>query len=188
MNIILFGPPGAGKGTQAKILEEEYGLKQLSTGDMLRAEISGETDLGLEMKVIMDQGKLVPDEIVIRMIRAYVDSEVCSKGAVFDGFPRTQAQAQALDAMLAECGKKIDKVIELQVDDNALISRIQKRAKEEGRSDDNVEAFKVRLDAYRNYSAEVLPYYEEKGLHTQLDGMQDIESVSEALRAIVSDL
>ena len=185
MNIILFGPPGAGKGTQAKILEQEYGLKQLSTGDMLRAEIAGETDLGKEMKVIMDQGKLVPDEIVIRMIKSYVDSDVCAKGAIFDGFPRTEAQAEALDAMLSECGKQIDKVIEMQVDDAALISRIEKRAQEEGRSDDNVEAFKVRLSAYRDYSAEVLPYYKGKNLHTSLDGMRSIEAVTEQLRALL---
>jgi len=185
MNIILFGPPGAGKGTQAKILEQEYGLKQLSTGDMLRAEISGETDLGKEMKVIMDRGELVPDEIVIRMIRSYVDSDVCAKGAIFDGFPRTVAQAEALDAMLAECGKKIDNVIELQVDDHVLVERIEQRAKEEGRSDDTVDAFKVRLDAYRLYSNAVLPYYTAQDLHVTLDGMRAIDDVTKDLRVLL---
>ena len=185
MNIILFGPPGAGKGTQAKILEKEYGLKQLSTGDMLRAEIAGETDLGKEMKVIMDQGKLVPDEIVIRMIKSYVDSDVCEKGSVFDGFPRTVSQAEALDKMLADIGKSIDTVIELQVDDTALVTRIQKRAKKEGRSDDTVGAFKVRLEAYRQYSGAVLPYYKAQNLHCSVNGTQAIAVVSDDLRAIL---
>ncbi len=159
MNIILFGPPASGKGTQAKIIEKEYGLKQLSTGDMLRNEIHNQTDLGMKMKSIMDEGKLVPDEIVIEMIRGYVESDACAKGAIFDGFPRTVAQAEALDAMLEKCGgKKIDQVIELQVEDDTLVGRVEKRAKEEFRDDDTVDAFKVRLGLYRDYSADVLPY------------------------------
>ncbi len=186
MNIILFGPPGAGKGTQAKILEKEYGFKQLSTGDMLRAEVSGQTELGKKMKVIMDQGNLVPDEIVIEMIRVYVESDDCAKGAIFDGFPRTVAQADALDVMLKECGKAIERVIELQVEDDALVGRIEKRAEEEGRDDDTVDAFKVRLGLYRDYSADVLPYYKAKGLHSLLDGAQPVEDVSTALRLLVS--
>ncbi len=185
MNIILFGPPAAGKGTQAKILEKEYGLKHLSTGDMLRAQIAEKTELGLQAKAVMDTGALVSDEIVIGMIRSYVESSSCVKGAVFDGFPRTVAQAKALDIMLSKCGKSIDKVIELQIEDDQLIGRIQKRALEEGRSDDTIEALKVRLDAYRSYAAEVLPYYKAKHIHQILDGMKSVEIVSQDLHTLI---
>lgn len=185
MNIIFFGPPGAGKGTQAKIIEDKYGLKQLSTGDMLRAEVSQGTDLGNQAKAIMDRGELVSDEIVIGMIAARVDSKSCKKGVIFDGFPRTEAQAVALDAMLKERGKKIDLVLELQVDDNALVERIEKRAKEEGRSDDNVEALKNRLAQYRSYSAEVLPYYKAQGDVPPVDGMRPIDEVTMQIEAIL---
>lgn len=185
MNIILFGPPGAGKGTQAKILEQEYGLKQLSTGDMLRAQIAEGTELGVKAKTVMDAGNLVSDDIVIGMIRSYVASDVCLSGAIFDGFPRTVSQAEALDDMLSECGKSIDLVIELQVDDHDLIERIKGRAKKEGRADDTVDAFKVRLEAYREYSAAVLPYYKAQNLHVSVDGGQPIDAVSAQLRAIL---
>ncbi len=178
MNIIFFGPPGAGKGTQAKIIEEKYGLKQLSTGDMLREEMANKTELGLKMKSLIDEGKLVPDEIVIEMIAAHVNSDECSKGVIFDGFPRTIAQAEALEKMLADCNKKIDHVIELKVDDNLLDARIEKRAKEEGRSDDNIETLKKRLAQYRSYSADVLPYYKAKNMHTEIDGMKTIDEVT----------
>ncbi|MEC7028215.1 MAG: adenylate kinase, partial [Pseudomonadota bacterium] len=128
MNIIFFGPPAAGKGTQARIIEEKYGLKQLSTGDMLRAEISVGSELGLAAKKIMDRGELVSDEIVIGMIAKRIDSPACAKGAIFDGFPRTVPQADALEKMLAERGKKIDIVMELEVDQDMLVARIEKRA------------------------------------------------------------
>lgn len=186
MNIIFFGPPAAGKGTQAKIIEDKYGLKQLSTGDMLRAEVAQGTDLGNQAKEIMDRGELVSDEIVIGMIAARVDSKACKKGVIFDGFPRTQAQAVALDEMLKERGKQIDLVLELQVDDAALVGRIEKRAKEEGRSDDNVEALKNRLVQYRSYSAEVLPYYKKQGDVQPVDGMRPIEEVTMQIEAILS--
>ena len=174
LNIIFFGPPGAGKGTQAKIIEDKYGLKQLSTGDMLRAEVAAETPLGLQAKEIMAAGNLVSDDIVIDMIAGRVDSPECAKGVIFDGFPRTEAQARALDEMLAKRGQRIDVVMELQVDDEALVARIEKRAKEEGRSDDNVDALKTRLAAYRDYSAEVLPYYEAQRDIAKIDGMASI--------------
>lgn len=185
MNIIFFGPPGAGKGTQAKIVEDKYGLKQLSTGDMLRAEVAAQTALGKKAKEIMDRGELVSDEIVIDMIAGHVDSPACKKGVIFDGFPRTQAQAIALDDMLKVRGKKVDLVIELKVDDAALIERIEKRAQEEGRSDDNIEALKNRLAQYRNYSAEVLPYYQEKGDIAPVDGMRPIDEVTMQIEAIL---
>lgn len=185
MNLIFFGPPGAGKGTQAKIIEDRYGLRQLSTGDMLREEVSAGSQLGLEAKKLMDEGKLVADEIVIGMIAARIDSDECAKGAIFDGFPRTEAQAKALDAMLAERGKKIDLVLELKVDDAPIVERIKKRSIEEGRSDDNVEALKKRLAAYRDYSAEVLPYYEASTGVKPVDGMKPIEDVTQQIESII---
>ena len=178
MNVIFFGPPGAGKGTQAKIIEDMFGLKQLSTGDMLREEIENKTDLGLEVKSIMDEGHLVPDEIVIKMIENHVKSNACSKGVIFDGFPRTIPQAQSLDVMLSSCSKRIDYVIELKVDNQVLDARIEKRAAEERRSDDNAETLKRRLAQYRSYSAEVLPYYRNKNLHKEVDGMKTIDEVT----------
>jgi adenylate kinase len=186
MNIIFFGPPAAGKGTQAKILQDKYGLQQLSTGDMLREEIANATPLGAKMKALMDDGQLVPDSVVVEMIAGRIDSSDCAKGAIFDGFPRTQAQAQALDEMLAERGKKIDRVIELIVDFDALSARVEKRAAEEGRSDDNVTTFKKRLDQYKSYSKEVLPYYRDKDLTQSVDGMADIDDVTAQILAIVS--
>lgn len=185
MNIIFFGPPAAGKGTQAKILQDKYGLQQLSTGDMLREEISNQTELGMKMKAFMDDGKLVPDSVVIEMIANRIDSPECSRGAIFDGFPRTQAQAEALDEMLAARGKQIDSVVELVVDFDALGARVEKRAAEEGRSDDTVETFKKRLDQYKSYSKEVLPYYQDKGLSKPVDGMADIDSVTSQILEIV---
>jgi adenylate kinase len=186
MNIIFFGPPAAGKGTQAKILQDKYGLQQLSTGDMLRAEIANKTALGLKMKSFMDEGQLVPDDVVIEMIAGRVDSPDCAEGAIFDGFPRTQAQALALDEMLAARGKQIDCVIELAVDFDALSARVEKRAAEEGRSDDNIETFKKRLDQYKSYSKEVLPYYQDKNLSRAVDGMANIEDVTAQILAIVA--
>lgn len=186
-NLIFFGPPGAGKGTQAKIIEEKYGLKQLSTGDMLRAEVAAGTDLGKRAKIIMDKGELISDDIVIDMIAARVDSPECAEGVIFDGFPRTVAQAEALGKMLAERGQKIDMVLELQVDDNALVERIEKRAKEEGRSDDTVEALKTRLQQYRNYSADVLPYYKSRETVNPIDGMRSIEEVTMQIEAVLGD-
>lgn len=188
MDIILFGPPGAGKGTQAKILEDKYGLKQLSTGDMLRAQISAGTDLGLKAKSVMDAGELVSDEIVIGMIKATINTAEAQKGAIFDGFPRTEAQAIALDNMLESCDRSLAVVIEMQVADEELVERIVKRAEIEGRSDDNVEAFKNRLAAYRSYSAEVLPYYKAKNLHQLVDGARGIDDVTINLCQILDDL
>lgn len=185
MNIIFFGPPAAGKGTQAKILQQQYGLQQLSTGDMLRAEIAAGSALGLQAKAIMDRGDLVSDDIVIGMIAKRIDSPECAKGVIFDGFPRTVAQAQALDAMLAQRGKVIDLVMELVVDQEKLVQRMQKRASEEGRSDDNIEALRKRLAQYNEYSAAVLPYYRAKGNVPGIDGNQTVESVTGQIVAVI---
>lgn len=187
MNIILMGAPGAGKGTQAKILEDTRGLKQLSTGDMLRAEIAAETGLGMKVKAIMDAGSLVSDEIVIEMISHRIDQPDCSKGFILDGFPRTVAQAEALDKMLHEKGKDLNAVIQIAVDEEALLERIHKRAQESGgaRADDNEETLKKRLDAYRAQTSPILPYYESHGMLKTVDGMADIETVTKQIAAIL---
>lgn len=187
-NLILLGPPGAGKGTQAQVLEETRGLKQLSTGDMLRAEIAAASDLGVRVKNILETGALVSDDIMIEMIANRIDQDDCKKGFILDGFPRTVPQAQALDQMLEHKGKKLDAVIQLVVDENALLARIEKRAAESKtgpRPDDNAEALKKRLDVYRQQTAPILPYYDGKGVLQKVDGMAPIGTVTEQIAQIL---
>lgn len=186
MNVIFFGPPGAGKGTQAKIIEQKYGLRQISTGDMLRSEISQGTEPGLKAKAIMDRGELVSDSIVIDMIAKRIDSDDCAKGVIFDGFPRTVAQAEALESMLEKRDKQVDHVLELKVADHEIIDRIKKRATEEGRSDDNLEALKVRLEQYRDYSAKVLPHYRGKGAVHTVEGIGEIADITAAIEKVLN--
>jgi adenylate kinase len=181
MNIILLGPPGAGKGTQAQKLQDKHGLVQLSTGDMLRAAVASGSDVGRKAKAIMDAGGLVPDEMVIQIISERLDeADTTEKGAILDGFPRTTAQAVALDKMLAEKGRSLDAVVELTVDEGILLERIQKRAAETGgeRADDNAETLRNRLAVYHEQTAPIVPYYENKGMLTRIDGMSPIEQVS----------
>src|SRR5438270_8603679 len=165
MYLILFGPPGAGKGTQARILQRELGLPQLSTGDMLRAAIAAGTELGNRCKAIMDRGDLVSDEIVIGIISERLDQPDCAKGAAFDGFPRTIAQAEALDRMLEGRGSRIDAVIELRVDDEAMVGRMESRVRESAagaRADDTPETLKRRLGVYRQNTEPLLTFYREQ--------------------------
>jgi adenylate kinase len=183
MNLILFGPPAAGKGTQAKRLVDTRGMVQLSTGDMLRAAIASGSELGERVKGIMERGELVSDDIVIALIEERLAEAEAAGGAIFDGFPRTLAQAQALDAMLKGRGAQIDKVVRLKVDDQALLERIAGRFAECGRPDDNPEAFKVRLAAYNDQTAPLLPYYAGQGKLTEVNGMGSIESVTAAIDA-----
>lgn len=180
MNLIMFGPPGAGKGTQAIRLQDKYKVKQLSTGDMLRGEVSSGSVLGNRIKEIMEDGELVPDDIIIELIENCIGQPECKKGFILDGFPRTVGQAKALDVMLKKAGRDIDHVIVLNVDEGALIKRIEKRAAETGgaRADDNAETLKNRLTVYNRQTAPILPYYEEKGLLRQVDGMLPIDEVS----------
>ena len=178
MNIILFGPPAAGKGTQAKKLVSERGLIQLSTGDMLRAARASGTELGKKVAGIMDRGDLVSDEIVIALIEEQLDQNPGAKGFIFDGFPRTVAQAEALDVVLAKHNTKVDSVIRLLVDDEALLARVIKRFEQEGRKDDNPESFKVRLGNYNKQTAALLPYYKAQGKLSEVNGMDDIAAVS----------
>ena len=178
MNLILFGPPAAGKGTQAKRLTAERGYVQLSTGDMLRAARKSGSDLGNKVAAIMDSGSLVSDEIVIALIEDALAQNKAAPGFIFDGFPRTVAQAEALDAMLAKHGKQIDRVVKLEVDSQKLMDRIAKRFAEEGRADDNPDAYKVRLDAYFAQTAPLVPYYERQNKIHRVDGMADVEAVA----------
>ena len=181
MNLILFGPPAAGKGTQAKRLVETRGMVQLSTGDMLRAAIASGSELGRRVESIMQRGDLVSDDIVDELIEHRLPEAEAAGGAIFDGFPRTLAQARALDAMLARCGHKLDMVIRLKVDDAALLERIAGRFAESGRPDDNPESFKVRLDKYNNETAPLLPYYKSQGKLVEVDGMGSIDTVARAI-------
>ena len=186
MNLILFGPPGAGKGTQAQRLVAERHMVQLSTGDMLRAAIASGSPLGRRVKAIVDAGELVSDDIVIALIEERLDDAEQRGGAIFDGFPRTVAQAEALDTMLAGRGKKVDAVIRLAVDEAALVSRITKRFNEQGRLDDNPDVFKTRLHAYAEQTKPLLPYYDGQGKLTEVDGMAPIDAVAKAIDTVLA--
>ena len=213
MNLILLGPPGAGKGTQAKRLEDRHSLVQLSTGDMLRAVVASGVPLGQQAKEIMAAGKLMPDELMIEMIADRISKPDCATGFILDGFPRTVPQAEALDRMLEDKGLKLDHVIEMKVDDAALVERITGRytcakcgqgyhdkfqkPKADGvcdvcgsteftrRADDNAETVTTRLAAYHKQTAPILPYYKERGVLETVDGMADIDVVTEQIEALL---
>jgi adenylate kinase len=214
MNIILLGPPGAGKGTQAQRLQSDVGMVQLSTGDMLRAAVKSGSPLGQKAKGIMEAGQLVPDDLMVGLIEDRIAQPDCAKGFILDGFPRTAAQAEALDTMLAKLGKKLDKVIEMEVDEAALTRRIVgrftcakcgtgyhdkfKRPKIEGvcdvcgskeftrRKDDTAETMKTRMAAYRAQTEPLLPYYRGKGILRKVDGMATMDEVYRQVRAVLA--
>ena len=187
MRLILLGPPGAGKGTQAERLVNKFGIPQLSTGDMLRAAVKAGTPTGAKAKSVMDAGGLVSDEIVVGIIADRVREADAKRGFILDGFPRTVAQAEALDALLARTDMGLDAIVELKVDEKALLGRIEKRARDmvaaggTVRADDNPEAFKVRLDAYREQTAPVSAYYARKGTLKTVDGMMPLDDVTKSI-------
>jgi adenylate kinase len=187
LNLVLFGPPGAGKGTQARILFETRGLPQLSTGEMLRVAIQAGTPLGLACKALIEKGELVPDETVIDIIAQRYDQPDCAGGAVFDGFPRTLPQARSLDEMLAERGRRIDLVLELKVDDRALLSRVEQRIREGGtlRADDNPETLANRLSVYYRNTAPLIDHYRGQGKLKTIDGMAPIAAVTRQIADIL---
>jgi len=188
LNLVLFGPPGSGKGTQAKLVQEREGWPQLSTGDMLRAAIAAGTELGKTCKSIMDAGELVPDAVVIGIISERYDQPDCAEGAIFDGFPRTIPQAEALDAMLKTRDKKIDLVIELKVDDKVLIDRVTARIAQSGgavRADDTPETLKNRLAVYYQNTAPLLEYYKKQGKLVTVDGMAAIDTVTGSIAQVI---
>ncbi len=213
MNLILLGPPGAGKGTQAKRIEQEFAVVQLSTGDMLRAAVAAGTEVGTKAQAVMEAGGLVPDEIVVSIIAERIAEPDCAAGFILDGFPRTVAQAESLDTMLAEKGLGIDHVIEMRVDDKALIERLSgrfscagcgaayhdsfNRPKVEGvcdvcggteftrRKDDNAETVGTRLEAYHGQTAPLLPYYGSRGALRSVDGMAEIDEVARQIRTVI---
>ena len=178
LNLILFGPPGSGKGTQAAKLVEKYSLIHLSTGDLLRQQIADETPLGLEAKSFMDQGKLVPDEVVIGMISDKLDKNAEAAGFIFDGFPRTIAQAEALDKLLELKGEPINSLIAIEVSEEELVKRLLERGKTSGRSDDQDESIiRNRIKVYRNETEPVAGYYREQGKYVAVNGEQSIDAV-----------
>jgi len=181
VNIILFGPPAAGKGTQAKRLVAGRGMVQLSTGDMLRAARTSGSPLGLKVAGIMDRGDLVSDAIVIALIEEALPATEAAGGAIFDGFPRTIPQAEALDELLAGRGAKIDLVLRLRVDDEALLARVTSRFAQEGRADDNPDSFKIRLANYNAQTAPLLPHYLAQGKLVEVDGMGAIDQVAQEI-------
>ena len=189
-NLILLGPPGAGKGTQAQRLEEKHGMVQLSTGDMLREAVRDGTEIGKKAQAIMERGELVPDHIMIAMIAEKIETPEFDKGFILDGFPRTEAQAKALDGLLKFKSKALDFVIKLDVDVEELVQRIVKRAEEAGpgnaRKDDNPDTARKRFGVYLEQTEPLLPYYRERGILREIDGMRDVDVVTADIDAILA--
>ena len=187
LNIVLFGPPGSGKGTQSENIIRKYSLVHLSTGDILRAELAQKTELGLKAKVIMERGELVSDEIVIGMIANKLDANNKAKGFIFDGFPRTVAQAEALDNLLLARSMKIDMMLGLEVEKDELINRLIRRGEETGRADDKLETIENRINVYNKQTTPVMKYYKKQGKYFPVNGIGNIVEISQSIFAIIDD-
>lgn len=185
LNLVLFGPPGAGKGTQSELIVHKYQLVHLSTGNMLRAEIASGSELGQQVKSLIDQGKLVSDEIVIELIRNHLRESHQAYGFIFDGFPRTVAQAQALDSLMGEQGTSIICMISLVVNEEELIKRLLERGKQKGRSDDNVETIKLRIQEYEDKTLPVATYYREQNKLYEVNGVGSVEEINQRIAEIL---
>ncbi len=177
VNIVIFGPPGAGKGTQSQLIIDKYKLMHLSTGDILRGEMASETALGLEAKKLIEKGELVPDDIVIKMVRSKIENNLDKKGFIFDGFPRTTRQAEVLDKLLEENNTSISVMISLEVEEEELVKRLLKRAEEEGRADDSIEVIRNRIKVYNEVTSRVCNYYEKTNRYKPIDGTGTIEEI-----------
>ena len=189
INIILFGPPGSGKGTQAKMLEEKYSLLQVSTGDLFRYELSNDTPLGKEARKYMDQGLLVPDEVTVNMLKNKLDKHPEAKGFILDGFPRTIPQSEALDALLSERGESVDRLISLVVDDNEIVQRLLERGKTSGRADDaNEEVIRKRIVEYKAKTSPVYDYYDKKEASEKISGIGEINEIHNRLSSLIESI
>ena len=177
LNIVIFGAPGSGKGTQSERIVAKYGINHISTGDVLRAEIKNNTELGKIAKGYIDQGQLIPDELIIDILAKTLDSFEDSKGVIFDGFPRTIPQAEALKKVLAERGQSVSIVLDLDVPEDELMTRLIKRGQESGRADDNEETIKKRLDVYHNQTAPLIDWYKQEGIHNHINGLGSLDRI-----------
>jgi adenylate kinase len=184
--LLLLGAPGVGKGTQAIRLVEKLGIPQISTGDMLRAAVASGTPIGHEAKGYMDRGELVPDGVVIGVAEERLRQSDTERGFILDGFPRTTAQAEALDALLAKLGRRLERCLVLSVNENALIERIRKRSEIEGRSDDNEESVRTRMRVYRQQTAPLIEYYRAQGIVVELDGLGTVEEVARRIEGALA--
>ncbi|MDO4164072.1 MAG: adenylate kinase [Bacteroides sp.] len=178
LNIVIFGAPGSGKGTQSEKIVEKYGINHISTGDVLRAEIKNNTELGKTAKSYIDQGQLIPDSLMIDILASVLDSFKDSKGVIFDGFPRTIAQAEALKKMLSERGQEVKVMLDLEVPEDELMTRLIKRGKESGRADDNEETIKKRLVVYHSQTAPLIDWYKKEGVYAHINGLGNLETIT----------
>lgn len=186
LNVVIFGAPGSGKGTQSELIIKEYGLDHISTGDVLRSEMKNDTELGKIAKDYIEKGQLVPDELIVNMLAKVLDNKENSKGVIFDGFPRTIPQAKALKVMLNERGTDVSVMLNLQVDEEELVKRLLERGKVSGRSDDNLETIKSRLEVYHKQTAPLADFYVEEGKHVAIQGMGTIEEIFGRIKDAIS--